>query len=96
MPDLSKHRMTGWEWYGEYRSRLGMEACLRYINSVYKLLAEMKPGGFFVIEKNVRAENIDLFIKTCCMFIQESRHSREKTPAIYEFNSGYTQIKRRQ
>ena len=86
MPDYSRHRLLNWEWYHQYRSRMGVDNCDRYINSVYRMLSAMKPGSFFIIEKNVRPENIDLFIKVCCMYILEST-------GAYEFSNDYSIIR---
>jgi len=93
MPDYSNHRLQNWEWYTEYRSRSGREPLLQYINTVYKLLMNMKPGSYFNIEKNVRPENIDLFIKICCMFIQEQTVSSRKREHYHCFNKTYTEIR---
>ena len=95
MPDYRIHRMKDWAWCDTYRARLGREAYDRYVNAVYRLLTEMKPGSFFVVEKNVKPDNIDLFIKICCMFIQEHAVIQKKCPECYEFNEDYTIIKRK-
>jgi len=92
MPDYSKHRMQNWEWYAEYRSRMGIEAFDKYVNSVYNLLMKMKPGAYFVIERNVKPENIDLFIKICCMFIREQSLSDLKNDIYHNFNADYSKI----
>jgi len=85
MPDYSQHRLNNWEWYYTYRSQMGADNYDRYVSSVYQMLSAMKTGSFFKIEKNVRPENIDLFIKVCCMYILETKG--------YEFSNDYSIIR---
>jgi hypothetical protein len=92
-PDYSEHRMQNWEWCLEYRSRMGKEAYCQYVSKVYDFLLSMKPGTFLSIAKNVKEENRDLFIKTCCMFIQEQRMSSVPQEFYHIFNAGYTEIR---
>jgi hypothetical protein len=93
MPDYSKHRLANWEWCNEYRSRMGEEAYDKYVNRVYELLLSMKPGMFFSIEKNVNPENIDLFVKVCCMCIQEQLMSPVPQKIYHIFNADYTEVR---
>jgi len=90
MADYSKHRLQNWEWYYDYRSRMGKEAFEQYVNRVYTLLLSMKPGSFLSVDKNVTPENIDLFIKICCMYIQETYQSQRPTLGYHEFNTNYS------
>ena len=92
MTDYSQHRPPDWEWYHAYRSRMGAEAFGKYLNDVYRMLSGMKPGSFFSIEKNVRSENIDLFIKICCMFIDEQVRAGP-ADVCHCFNPDYSIIK---
>ena len=92
MPDYSKHRLQNWEWYTQYRSEMGDIAFQQYVNRCYVILQTMQPGGYLVIDKNVRPENVDLFIKICCMFIDE--HNRFSQARLsYEFKSDYSEIR---
>ena len=93
MPDYSQHRLQDWAWYFDYRSQMGKEKFYRYINRVYRLLMSMKPGSYLSIEKNVKPENIDLFIKTVCMFISEQQNLKQSKTTCIEFNDSYTEIK---
>ena len=93
MADYSQHIMRDWGWYNEYRARMGKEACDQYVSNVYKLLLSMQPGSFFSIEKNVNPENRDLFIKICCMFIQEQFMSEHPRDFHHSFNEDYTEIR---
>jgi len=93
MPDYSEHIMKNWEWCEQYRSRLGREAYWKYVNKVIELLIDMKPDSFFSIEKNVKPENRDLFIKVCCVFIQEQFMSDQPMDFCHSFNSECTEIR---
>lgn len=72
---------------------MGKESYEKYINNVYILLLGMQPDQFFSIEKNVKPENRDLFIKVCCMFIQEQNMSKKERNFHHSFSTDYTQIK---
>jgi len=92
MPDYYKHVMKNWEWCNEYRSQMGKEAYNKYVSDVYKLLLGMKPKSFFSIEKNVKPENRDLFIKVCCMFIQEQYQYDFPEGVFHLFNAYCSEI----
>jgi hypothetical protein len=77
--------MTDWSWIQTYKDRMGNKAFKEYVNSVYKRLMEMKVGDRFSIDKNVRPENTELFIKIGCMFIREGF-------CDYEFSNDYKSI----
>ena len=94
MPNYTVHLMRNWDWLYKYKQELGAEKISEYINRVYQLLTKMKPGSFFSIEKNVKAENRDLFIKVSCMFIDELYDSQSSL--LYEFNSDATIIRHRE
>jgi hypothetical protein len=51
-----------WAWYDAYKSAMGAEALLTFVNKVYRFLTEMKPGSYFKIDGGVKPENADLFI----------------------------------
>jgi hypothetical protein len=93
MPDYSKHRLQNWEWCHEYRSRMGVDVYEKYIDDIYRFLLTMHPAQFFSIEKNVKQENIDLFIKVCCMFILEQSLSSNRRKLYHTFNPDYTEIR---
>jgi len=94
MPDYSEHIMKNWEWCSDYRSRMGTEAYGKYVRSVYELLLGMQTGSFFSIEKNVKQENRDLFIKICCRFMQEQFMSDQPRDFCLSFNANCTEIRR--
>ena len=93
MPDYSKHRLQNWDWYKQYRSQMGDIAFEQYVTRCYVILQTMQPGGFLVIDKNVRPENVDLFIKICCMFIDEHNRYSHTARLYYEFKSDYSEIR---
>jgi hypothetical protein len=86
--------MTNYDWHEEYAKQRGREAYRKFINDVYQLLLKMQPGSFFQIEGNVKPENIDLFIKVCCLFIEEMRAAKKgcKIEDYYVFSDDYTKI----
>jgi hypothetical protein len=91
MADYTQYRLENWDWVREYGHSRGEQAFLGYVNGVCRFLAGMKPGSFFTVEGNVKPENTDLFIKTCCMFILET--GREPDAAKeYLFSNDYTKI----
>jgi len=85
--------MKNWDWCTEYRSLMGKEAYWKYVGSVYGLLLDMRLDSFFSIEKNVKPENRDLFIKVCCRFMQEQFMSGEPRNFCHSFNSECTEIR---
>ena len=93
MADYSQHRLQNYEWYYEYRFRMGNEDFDKYLNRVYALFIQIKPGSFFDIRKNVKEENCDLFIKLCCMFIDETRRHPIHAGSYYEFSNDFTILK---
>ena len=93
MTDYSNHIMKNWDWCDAYRSRMGEESYYKYVGNVYDLLLNMQPGSFFSIEKNVKPENRDLFIKICCRFIQEQFMSDNRRNFNHSFNSNCTEIR---
>ena len=92
MPDLSFHRMNDYSWIQEYISQRGQAAFDKFTNDVYRFLLKMKPGSFFNIEGNVKSENTDLFIKVCCMFINEKHQTQQNIDTEYIFSNDYTKI----
>jgi hypothetical protein len=93
MPDYTSHLpKKNEDWWEKYKQELGTKQLLEYVNIVYLLFSKMKPDSFFSIEKNVKEKNRDLFIKICCMFIDETVHTPPES-GYYEFNSECTVLK---
>jgi hypothetical protein len=87
------HIPRNFDWYDDYRAARGADALRTYVNSVYGFLYSMPPDSFFRIEGHVTADNIDLFIKVCCMFIDEYEHIPQRTD-FFVFNSQADVIRR--
>jgi hypothetical protein len=89
METFEKHllkSLTDSSWIMEYAAKMGQDNLFRYKNEVYKLLYNLKVGESITISKWVKPENLDLFIKTACCFISESK-------GCYMFYKNYTIIK---
>jgi hypothetical protein len=82
-----------WTWWETYKSARGSDALHTFVDNVYVFLMKMKPGSFFRIEGGVKPENRDLFIKVCCIFMDEYRYMPGWTD-YYEFNTDATEIRR--
>ena len=67
--DYSKYRLNDWKWLAEYREERGKEWVDHFMNRVYRKLMELPVNGSIHIPSICEEKNIDLFIKTCCMFI---------------------------
>jgi len=69
--DLRKYdqKPAQWEWAAQAEKRLTESGLAKMQNAMYNTLLEMKQGQFFDIAK-VQVENRELFIKTCCEFIE--------------------------
>jgi hypothetical protein len=94
MSDNRKYLLRDWNWVRQYRLLRGTEAFYGYVNEVYRFLDGMKPGTCFRLENNVRPENLDLFIKVCCMFIEEKPPEPALGGSYYEFNDDCTVFRR--
>ncbi|MDR0681744.1 MAG: hypothetical protein LBG15_07855 [Dysgonamonadaceae bacterium] len=93
MNNNSQYITQSWEWCKDYRSRMGKESYEAYVNKVYTLLLNMRPNTYFSIGKNVSPENLDLFIKICCMFIQEQFLSDRCRDYHHTFSPDYREIR---
>lgn len=56
----------------EYDSNYNTHA---YINKVYSMLNELKPGQSIVIAKLVSEQNLNMFIKSACLYIIECKQN---------------------
>jgi hypothetical protein len=93
MTDYTSHLARNWDWWELYKGKLGEQELSEFMNRVYNLFIKMKPGSFFSIEKNVTEKNRDLFIKMCCMFIDETYHSPPSPHGYYELSADCTLLK---
>ena len=56
-------------WIERAENRLGEKGLLKMMNDIYNFLLKIQPGKCFNIEENVKPENHEVFIQTCCEFI---------------------------
>lgn len=62
---------------------------LQYLSKVCKVLDDIIPGQTFEIDKNVKSENLEKFIKSVCLYI-------DTWPSMkVEFTNDLTGIKKR-
>lgn len=87
MDNYGMYRLTGWGWIDRYKKKMGIDLFHTYVNNVYNELMRMNVGDVFSLEKEVKEENRELFIKIVCMFIQEGNND-------YEFSPDYKIVKR--
>lgn len=87
--NYNSHLPKNPDWWETYKKERGEQQLQEYANTVYFLFINMKPNSIFSIEKNVKEKNRDLFIKICCMFIDETRHTLPLSE-YYEFSSDCT------
>jgi hypothetical protein len=59
-----------------------------YVNKVYGLIEQIKPGMFITIDKLVSEQNLNMFIKSVCLYIIESKRNN------IEFSNDYLTIKK--
>jgi len=92
MADYTAHIPRNWDWWHTYEQKMGEKELIEYSRKVYMFFMQMKPGSFFSIEKNVKENNRDLFIKLCCMFIDEiSKY--QKRDGYFELNDNCTELR---
>jgi len=88
--NLSHHAPTSLSddtWIKEYIHKMGEKSFWGYKRQVYDLLQSLAIGEMVNVEKWVKPENIDIFIKIACCFISESK-------CCYQMNPEHTIIKR--
>lgn len=84
MADFSEYSLTSWTWRNLYEQQMGVEAFALYQERIWSALIRLPENEYYDIAKQVKPENRDLFIKTCCQFIL--------THTDYEFSNDYTKI----
>lgn len=86
--DFSHHRLKNDEELLAYREKMGAGAFWNYLNRILKRISEMRPGEVFLIDKKVKEENRDLFIKSVCFFYENGYIQ------YTHFNDSFTEIRR--
>jgi len=59
-----------------------------YTNKVYSMLTNLKPGTFIELDKLVSDTNLEMFIKSVCLYIIETKIN------TIEFSCDYTQVRK--
>lgn len=72
MIDLRQYiqKSNDWTWVEREELRLGENGLSAMQNAIYNTLMKVPPDKYFDIEKNVKPENYEVFIKTVCEFLQ--------------------------
>lgn len=89
MKDLSKYILASFtdeSWIKQYEAEMGKEEFWKYKDNVYRLIHNLKVDQSLEIEKWCKSENLDLFIKIACCYVQESK-------SCYCFKNNYAIIK---
>jgi hypothetical protein len=84
--DLSKHRLYSIHELDPYIDLMGPKAYIEYNDKLFGTLDRLQPGAAFHFLKVVKQENIDLFIKLCCLYIRSN--------GDYDMAEDFTFIKR--
>lgn len=87
MESFKQYRLNDYSFIEEYEKKMGQNYFRKYRDDVYIFLINMKVDEKFSIERNVKKENFDLFIKIICLFILEGHPD-------YEFTNDYKFVKR--
>ena len=93
MPDYTVHLQRNYDWWEQYETILGWYPLLEYADRVYDLFRQIRPGQFFDVARNVAEANRDLFIKLCCMYIDESSRNPLHPDSFYEFSADCTLLR---
>lgn len=87
METFAQYRLNDYSFIPEYEQRMGKDYFRKYRDDVYIHLMKMKVGDRFSVEKLVKEENLDLFIKIVCLFILEGHPD-------YDFTNDYKHVRR--
>ena len=87
MNDLSALAMTDYSDIERCQEEMGKEAFGAYRDKVYTRLMRMTAGDIIDVQKIVRRENLEVFIKVVCLFISEGNGD-------YSFSSNFNTVKR--
>lgn len=72
-------------WFNQYIESIGEDAFWNYKRKLYLMLYNLEVGQSIEVLKWTKPENLDLFMKICCCYVQESRCN-------YQFNNEFTII----
>lgn len=88
MTTLKQYILTDFRdptWLNNYIAAMGEEAFWTYKRKLYLMLYNLEVGQSIEVQKWAKPQNLDLFMKICCCFVQESRFN-------YQFNNEFTTI----
>ena len=67
---------TDYKWVEQEETRIGEQALRSMQNAIYNTLSKVPVGQYFDIEKRVKPENHQVFVKTASEFIDLYPHFR--------------------
>lgn len=71
MSDLSAYRLNKFNELEIFEKKMGVERYLFYKTKVFMQLDKIQVGETFYFEPYVKIENLELFVKLCCLYIIE-------------------------
>ena len=75
------------DWLMHYAQKMTEPALGEYIGRIERRLSQMYPGTEWYYPREVKPENMDLFIKTVAMYIEQGHPE-------FEFSNDYLTIKK--
>jgi hypothetical protein len=78
MLDLRKYNQlpADWTWVERETERLTEKGLLAMQNAIYNTLMKVPEGQYFDIERSVKPENHEVFVRTVCEFLDIYRDYR--------------------
>lgn len=100
--DLKQYRLTDWNWIDTYKNKYGAEYFHGYMNKVFNMLSDLKPGRCYDLS-TVAKQNSKIFNVT---YINKGKSHTEYNPDFfvktvclymlsfqdYEFSDDYSKI----
>jgi hypothetical protein len=90
MEDFSTYQLNDLAEMDELERRIGTEKFYAYVGAVYNLCAKLTPGMTYNIAEKIKAENRELFIKSCCQYILARQPKGESN---VQFNRTFTELR---
>jgi len=69
---LASYRLNTYSELECLIAKMGAENYFPYREMVYSTLLKIKPGESFILRKQVKKENLELFIKISCLYMLET------------------------
>lgn len=83
--DLSRYRLKDISELDPFKEKMGEKSFFRYGIRIYERLNQITRDKPFDVKKNVKTENLELFIKIACLFMADY-------PGLASFNNDFTKI----